>query len=397
MKKIFRLVGFSGLLTAVLAVGAVASFAQDPCADVDAQNALYQEVLKNYKSDDPATLQKAIDAGKQFLEKYGSCEVPKAQVDWVKPKIPAWEKRKADIEKAKATGALYSRFDTGFKASNWDEVFASGKEILAKEPDKLDVMIVLASIGFDQAGKKNNKYNDDAVNYAKTAIQKMGSGVTSEKYGLFSYVYSNKENATGWMNMMAGYITYEPKGDRKGALPNLYKATQIGQETKEYSIPYELIGRYFLGESTKLRDELKALAARTPPTTEDEKAKQDAEYKTKEALYYGTLDRALDGYTRAYKFAKPTEKTYKDSMYQKVKDIYSVRYQKDTGVDEYITATVAKPLTDPAIAVAPATDIEVKPDATTKTSASPATASPTPTKPAAAVKSGTTAVRTKTQ
>src|SRR4030095_1981117 len=164
MKKILRLVGFSGLLTAVLAVGAVASFAQDPCADVDAQNALYQEVLKNYKSDDPPTLQKAIDAGKQFLEKYGSCEVPKAQVDWVKPKIPAWEKRKADIEKAKATGALYSRFDSGFKTSNWDEVFASGKEILAKEPDKLDVMIVLASIGFDQAGKKNNKYNDDAVN-----------------------------------------------------------------------------------------------------------------------------------------------------------------------------------------------------------------------------------------
>jgi len=44
MKKIFRFVGLGGLLTAFFAVGAVASFAQDPCADVDAQNASYQDI-----------------------------------------------------------------------------------------------------------------------------------------------------------------------------------------------------------------------------------------------------------------------------------------------------------------------------------------------------------------
>jgi hypothetical protein len=184
MKKIFRFVGLGGLLTAIFAVGAVASFGQDACADVDGQNALYQnEILPNYPSKDPAVLQKAIDAGKQFLEKYGACESTKQITDWLKPKVPVWEQRVKQIIIDNTRGALYKRFDAAYKASNWDDIYASGKEILAGEPDKLDVILVLGSIGFDQAAKKNNKYNDDTLTYAKMALQKMNSGISSEKYG----------------------------------------------------------------------------------------------------------------------------------------------------------------------------------------------------------------------
>lgn len=387
MKKIFRLFGLGGLLTAALAVGAVASFGQDPCADVDGQNALYNDVLTNYKSNDPAVIRKAADSAKQFLEKFGSCEVAKAQVDWMKPKVEGWTKRANDIDFGIKRDALYKRFDSGFKASNWDEVYASGKDILAAEPDKLDVILVLASVGFDQAGKKNNKFNDDAVNYAKIALKKLDAGAKSDtgKYGLFSYAYNTKENAEGWMNMIIGYITYEPKNDRKGALPYIYKATQTGPETTVYAVPYELIGRYFLGESTKLRDEMKEMLAKPvdPNATPEQKAQQEADYKAKAAMFNGTLDRALDGYTRAYKFAKTSDKAYKDAMYGKIKDIYAVRFQKDAGVDEYIASTVAKPLTDPASPVTPVEDVDVKTETTTKTTTS-ATPTPTPAKPAGA-------------
>jgi len=383
MKKSFRFVGFGGLLTALLAVGAVASFAQDPCTDVDGINNLYTEVTTKYNSKDLTVKQQAVDAAKQFLEKYGACEPAKAQADWMKPKVPAWEKQIADAKAAAATGALYNRFDAGFKASNWDEVYASGKDILSKEPEKLDVILVLATVGVDQSAKKNTKYNDDTITYAKLALQKLDAGAKSDsgKYGLFNITYGDAENAKGWMNMNIGYLLFDPKNDRKGGLPYLYRATQTGRETKEYAYPYEYIGRYFLGESTKLRDELKAMVGKPvdPNATPEQKAAADAEYKAKESLYYGTLDRSLEGYTRAYKYAKSTDKTYKDSMYQRVKDIYNVRFQKDTGVDDYIAATVAKPLTDPATAVAPVEGpAEVKSD-TTKTSSSPAPA--TPTKP----------------
>src|SRR6185369_3792856 len=138
MNKIFRFVGIGTVLAAMVALGAVAAFAQDPCTDVDAQNAKYQEVIANYKSQDPAILQKAVASAKEFLEKYGACETAKTQVDWMKPKVPIWEGNVKILSDNKVKAERYTKFDTSFKASNWDDVFASGKEILAKEPDKLD-------------------------------------------------------------------------------------------------------------------------------------------------------------------------------------------------------------------------------------------------------------------
>src|SRR5258708_17784615 len=130
MKKIFRFVGLGGLLTALFAVGAVASFGQDACADVDGQNALYNTFLAKYKGniDDRKA---AVEAGKQFLEKYGACDGTKQITDYLKPKLPALEQGIIDEGIKTKKDALYNRFNTGFKGSNWDEVYASGKEILA--------------------------------------------------------------------------------------------------------------------------------------------------------------------------------------------------------------------------------------------------------------------------
>src|SRR5262249_19456415 len=60
---------------------------------VDYENALYQVILSNYKSMEPERLQKAIDAAKEFLRRYGDDPGARPQVDWIRPKIPIWESR----------------------------------------------------------------------------------------------------------------------------------------------------------------------------------------------------------------------------------------------------------------------------------------------------------------
>src|SRR5260221_12060446 len=92
MNKIFRFVGISTILAGIFALGAVAALAQDPCADVDGQNDLYQnKILPFYKENkDPDVLQKAVDAANQFLEKYGSCEPAKPQTEWMQPTLRLW-------------------------------------------------------------------------------------------------------------------------------------------------------------------------------------------------------------------------------------------------------------------------------------------------------------------
>jgi len=389
MKKIFRFIGLGGLLTAIFAVGAVASFAQDPCADVDAQNAAYQEVLKSYKSQEPPVLKQAIDGAKQFLEKYGSCEAPKVQADWMKNNVPKWETRYKDLTEGVAYAKLLARFNDGYKSSNWDDVYASGKEIMASsktdDPTKLDLMIVLAFTGFDQATKKNGKFNDEAISNAKSALQKLDSGVTSKTFGVAfpnaNVTFGNKANAVGWMNLTIGYIMFNGKNDQKSALPYLYQASQNGPETSVNPVVYDAIGKYFYAEAGQIAEDIKALAAKVSDADPDDvKAQKQTEIKAKKALFNGTAERAMDAFSRAYKFAKADQKAFKDSVYQKLQALYNARFQKTDGIDAYIASTTAKPLTDPTTPVTPIEDPEVKTD-TTKTSSSPAP-SATPTKPA---------------
>ena len=385
MNKIFRFVGIGTVLAAMFALGAAAAFAQDACADVDAQNALYQEVIANYKGPEIAKVQKAVDSAKQFLEKYGSCEPAKPQVDWMKPKVPLWEKYIITQDGIDKKNARYVKFDTAFKAQNWDDTFATGKAILAEEPDKIDVMIVLASIGFDQAAKKNTKYNDDTLSYAKQALQKISAGSPSEKYGLFGYVYNTKDNAVGWMNFIAGYILYNGKDDKKGALPYLYQATLNGPETPKNSAVYETIGRYFLAETVKLSADVKVLVdAQKPDDTPEVAAQKVAAIKAAVALVNGNAERAMDAYARAYKVAKTdaATKPYRDSLSAKIKDLYLARHPdtKDVKVDDFVASATAKPFEDPTTPVTPIADPE---PAKTTTSTSPATTS-TPSKPAGA-------------
>ncbi|MDQ3131588.1 MAG: hypothetical protein M3Q99_12615 [Acidobacteriota bacterium] len=404
MKSVFRFLGLGVLAATFTAAGVSDTLAQNVCDDVDGKQATYKKFTDNF---DKAVAQRklAVEAAKEYIEKYGACADDKAQVDYLKNYIPETEKLITTTQGKAEMDALYSRFNTSLGAKNWDEVYASGKEVLAKEKDpkiQLDVAILLGSIGLDEAIKNNDKYNADTVKYALEAIQKIESGATSDKYGAaykgVGVEYKNakfsdgKNNALGWLNYTVGYIKYFREKNKKDALPFLYKATQYNSATKGFSDPYAAIGQYYLDEIVRLDAERKAKAVNNVETDET---------KAIYALQKGYADRGIDALARAYKLigTTPAEKAYRDSIYAKLKGTYEFRNNgKADGMDAAIASIPAKPMPNPTTEVTPV--VEVAPATTTSSANTSSMTAPaaaaTPVSNATTDKTSTAATATKT-
>ncbi len=422
MKTIFRSTNLLLILAAIIAFGAVAGMAQDPCTDADGQTKMQDEFDTLYANKtDLSVRQKAIDSGQAFLDKYKACESAKVRVDWLNVNIPKMVDKLAKDRAAKAEAELVGRFDTAMKAKNFDEVYVTGKEVLAKYPEKYRAAeIVLGSIGFDEAYKGNNKYNDDALRFAKASIADLESGKTFTTFGVNPYIYKTKEDALGYMNLTIGYITSVSQKNQVGSLPYLYKTTQGTSEASKNPIAYELVGNYYFAELNKIVEQIAALSAsqNKPGITPEELQKIVDEIKGKVAMSNGTSERAMDAFARAYTHGQAP--AYKAKMKKNVEDAYNVRFGKKDGVDGWIMTAVAKPFVNPTTPIEPIKDPEPvapvaqpttppvtapatngKPPVTTQTK--PATTAPAkpaatsvknPAKPSASVKKKTTKKKT---
>jgi len=361
MKKIFRYANLGLMLAAVFALGTVASMAQDACSDAAGQTTLGDKFRELYPKKSIEDRRATIDTGKQFLEKYGSCESAQDLADYLKKTLPILEGNLKKMEDAAAQAALYKRFDTSVKSANYAETYASGKEILAKEPDQLDVMIALGSIGYDESYKGNFKFNDETLNFANRALAALDSGKTSKSYGLFQWTYNSRDNAVGWLNYTIGYIDQVAKKDKATALPYLYKATQAKSETATNPIPYELIGGFYFDELNKLTEEIQTMAKGQMDTDTPEVAKQKVDaIKAKVAMANGIAERAIDAFSRAYTLSAstPAAKPYKDKMRANIEGAYKLRFAKTDGVDAYIANTITKPMPNPLTPVTPIFDAD---------------------------------------
>src|SRR5262245_14919165 len=119
MKTIYRALGLGALTAAFMAIGSLTAFAQDGCGDLDAINALDAKIRADYPKTD--TKPQAIEEGKQYLEKYGNCDVTKDFSTWLKGRIPVWEadvKRLATLKRQKE---LHDKFDAGFTSKTYDD------------------------------------------------------------------------------------------------------------------------------------------------------------------------------------------------------------------------------------------------------------------------------------
>jgi len=369
MKTIFRYANLGLLVAAILAVGAVAGMAQDPCADADGQTAANNKITTLFADKTIAGRKAYVSAGKEFLEKYGACESAKLLSEYLKPQLPKLEETIKKMEEAKVKDELIARFNTALTGKNWDGVFASGKELLQKYPDEFrDVEFVLGTIGFDELYNKNNaKYNDETLRYARQAIADMDAGKTFKSYGVPNdFVYKTKENAAGWMNLVVGYITQIGQKNKQGAASSLYKATQAASDTAKNPVPYELIGYFYFEELDKLTTEIKALADSQKAEDTPEVAQQKVDQiKAKVALANGTSERAMEAFAKAR--ALSTAKAYQDKMRTNIENAYKLRFAKGTeGMDAFIAAAEKKPFQNPLTPVTPISDSEpVKTDGAT--------------------------------
>lgn len=350
------------LAAALLAVGAVGTFAQDACGDAAGLTALDAQVRE--KNADKTTPGKKafVESGKQFLEKYGACPEGKEFAEWLKTRIPAVEKQLKDQADLEAKNALLKRFDDSIKAKNWDETYASGKEVLQKYPNEfLAVELVLGSIGYDEMFKPtpNSKYNDETLRFAKQALANLEAGKEFKpSFGVAPFVYKGKDDSIAWMNLTIGYLTQVGQKNKVAAAPYLFKATQVSaSETAKNPIPYELIGFYYFDELNKIVDQIKAKEAEQKDTDTPEVATQKVEeLKKLVAMSNGASERAMDAFSRAYTLGQAP--AYKAKMKKNVEDAYKVRFAKTEGVDAWISSAVAKPFVNPTTPITPISDPE---------------------------------------
>lgn len=389
MKNFFKVLTLGLLLTVFTAVGVTSTYAQDTQAE---KTALYNKFLENYKGD-ISQRKIAVAAAKEYIEKYNE-PIDEQQTTYFKSAIPQLEegikkeeKAKADAANAAATAKdkqkLYTDFDTAARASNWDQVYALGKQILADDPNLIDVTLVLGSIGLDESYKTppNKKYNNDTITYAKIAIDKLNAGAPSKNYGAYGkYEYENKENALGWMNWTIGNLLYFQMEKEQDALPYLYKASQANSEVKEFPDIYRAIGRWYLNkvaekEKIRLAKLTEANNVDTPETLE-----LLAENK-------GYAARAIDAYSRAYKLAKAdpkTPKAYNDNLFGKLQELYKFRYDEDimksdAKINSDVAAIMSKPFPNPTSPVEPVEKPKPADDGTNTTDAMKTTTPTTPT------------------
>jgi len=297
----------------------------------------------------------------------------------------------AKVEKAAREAEIANRFNAAIKASNWDEVYKSGKELLAEDADKYrPVVLVLGSIGYDETAKATavTKWNDETIRFAKMAIADIESGKTFSSFGIVPFDYGNKENAVAWMNLSIGYILTFDKKVKKEAAPYLYKATQAASDTKTNANTYDAMGSFYFDEAAKLEAEIKAMRADIKDSDAPDviKTKVDA-MNNKIGILNGTLERAMDAYARAWNTAPntPAAKAYKDIKMKTIEALYEARFDKKDGVKAWVDAAIAKPIPNPSTAVTPVVDAEPTPTATTSTTVTNTDAKPV-AKPAVSAK-----------
>jgi len=72
---------------------------------------------------------------------------------------------------------LIVRFNAALNAKNWDDVYASSKELMAKRPaDFNGLELLLGSIGYDELFTNNTKYSDQTLQYAKQSLADLQAG-----------------------------------------------------------------------------------------------------------------------------------------------------------------------------------------------------------------------------
>lgn len=278
------------------------------------------EIYKRFVDNRVANPGAAYQAARDYLQKY-----PKDKdqyTDYLSKWVIFYER---DERKRKLPGLINEK--------NFAEAYSTGAKILADEPNYLRAQIDLGYAGYLAASAKNETYNNDALNYARQAIQAIESGKTPTEWAPFK----GKDDTLAYLNYAVGFLTLKTNPNQ--AIDSLLKAAQYESDIKKTpSTYYFLAVAYESGPYKTMSSAYQTAYANKPETPESKAALEKLNV---------VMDRIIDAYARAIAAAgtdPKTEQSRKEWLTQ-LSNYYKFRHDgSDVGLTEFIAAALQKPL-----------------------------------------------------
>jgi hypothetical protein len=373
MKKMIKLIAL-GATVAVLVLPVAAKNLtdatvlsdQDQCSQ-ESKDALYQAFRDNRTTDQA----KAYDSAKKYLA-CPTTDVTEAQqkiIDYLKKWSTAYEE---GMQKMQLPDLLYNK-------KKYPEAYALGKQILAKEPENLKVLVDLGANGYIIAPLKNPDLSNAALEYARKALQLLDAGKTVEDWSPLS----GKDSAVAYLNFTIGTLTLEKEPEN--ALKNLIKSAQFETPLKKSPFTYAYIaGAYETGAYAKQSEAYKSLYGGKDETPESKLALANINQ---------IVDRMIDGYARAVALAgnDPAFAQQKPVWQESLSSWYKYLHKSDAGMNEFVASVMSKPLPpEPTpLTVLPPAAPATTPAGSTSGAASPAGSTASVATPQSTVPAGT--------
>jgi hypothetical protein len=364
---------------ASLGLMAVSAFAQAPDCSEEGKAAIYTEFTANRTSDSA----KAYEAGKKYL---GCSQAEDQYTAYLKKWVAAYEK---ENRKIKMPPLLYGD-------KKYEEALAMGKVILNEDPENLRVIIdqgygsYLAAVNL-----KNETYNNDALTYARKAIQMIEAGKAPTSWAPFK----GKDDTLAYLYDVVGRLGM--KENPAASLTSFVKKAQFETDLKKDPWTYYFIAAaYESGPYTKLSADYKACCEGKDETPQSKLLLENINQ---------VVDRMVDAYARAVALATdPKYATNKTQWMEELSTWYKFRHNGTVGgLPELIASVLTKPLppeptpitTLPAAATsAPTSGTPAAGTGATTApapTATPTTAAANPAKPATSTNGATTPAKPK--
>jgi hypothetical protein len=327
-----KLITFLGICTtvAILALPAAArnliaqpdNSIQDAACTPEAKDALYA----SFREKRTTAQDKAYEDAKKYLACPATGEVTEAQqkiIDYLKNFVTKYDD---------ATKKINFR-DWLYNKQKYAEAYALGKDILAAEPENLQVLIDLGTNAYLLPPLKNPQLTAEGLGYAQRGLAALDAGKTLEKWDPLA----SKDVAVAYLNYSIGTLTLEK--DPGGALKNLIKSAQFETPLKKSPYTYAYIaGAYETGPYAKLAETYKVQHLGKDETPDS---------KLMLANINQLVDRMIDAYARAVALAGADAKfaSAKTGWNESLTQWYKYRNgDKTDGMDQLIAGVLAKPL-----------------------------------------------------
>lgn len=299
------------VLITLIAVSAVSAQKQP------SKDELFKEIATLSNTKKPEDMEKAFQMSRDFLSRFG------------KDKDDRVGKIKTFYTNYRQT-AFYSAID----GKRYADAFTLGKEILAEQPDNVDVLMNLSYAGYNASiGSKDRVFADDAVAFARKTSQLFDAGTMPKEF----FPFKDKDTAAAFMHYIAGVLSYDK--DMSSGVAEIYRATLPNSVIKDSADPYSMIASYYESQyesASKVLNE--KVAAKTI---------SDADYKTEKAKVDKIIDLMMDAYARTVTRAEAEKNPNLGIWKPRLVQIYKFKNKSEDGLTEFIKYANTMPFAEP--------------------------------------------------